>query len=81
MAHLRDQLGRLGIWRGASQVTAQLAVDVEQSGFGASRTAAWTRWRPSSAGTWRPARTISSSNCSPSRKRTQHLVTVNWRER
>jgi probable F420-dependent oxidoreductase len=35
MAHLRDRLGRFGIWRGASQVTAQLAADVEQSGFAA----------------------------------------------
>lgn len=35
MTHLPDQLGRFGIWRGASQVTAQLAADVEQSGFGA----------------------------------------------
>jgi probable F420-dependent oxidoreductase len=35
MAHLRDQLGRFGIWRGAFQVTAQLAAEVEQSGFGA----------------------------------------------
>jgi probable F420-dependent oxidoreductase len=35
MAHLRDQLGRFGIWRGAFQVTAPLAAEVEQSGFGA----------------------------------------------
>jgi probable F420-dependent oxidoreductase len=35
MAHLRDRLGRFGIWRGAFQVTAQLAAAVEQSGFGA----------------------------------------------
>ncbi len=35
MAQLRDQLGRFGVWRGAFQVTAQLAADVEQSGFGA----------------------------------------------
>lgn len=34
-AHLRDQLGRFGIWRGAFQVTAQLAADIEQLGFGA----------------------------------------------
>jgi probable F420-dependent oxidoreductase len=34
-AQLRDQLGRFGIWRGAYQVTAQLAAEVEQSGFGA----------------------------------------------
>jgi probable F420-dependent oxidoreductase len=34
-AHLRDQLGRFGIWRSAYQVTAQLAADVEQCGFGA----------------------------------------------
>ena len=35
MAELRDRLGRFGIWRTASQVTAQLAADVEQAGFGA----------------------------------------------
>jgi probable F420-dependent oxidoreductase len=34
-AHLRDQLGRFGIWRGAYAVTAQLAADIEESGFGA----------------------------------------------
>jgi probable F420-dependent oxidoreductase len=35
MAHLRDQVGRFGIWRGAFQVTARLAADVEQAGYGA----------------------------------------------
>jgi probable F420-dependent oxidoreductase len=35
MAQLRDQLGRFGIWRAAGQVTPQLAVGVEQAGFGA----------------------------------------------
>jgi probable F420-dependent oxidoreductase len=35
MTQLREQLGRYGIWRPASQVTAQLAADVEQAGFGA----------------------------------------------
>jgi probable F420-dependent oxidoreductase len=35
MAHLRDQLGRFGVWRGAFQVTAALAAAVEQAGFGA----------------------------------------------
>ena len=34
-AHLRDQLGRFGIWRGAAAVTAGLAADIEQAGFGA----------------------------------------------
>ena len=34
-AHLRNRLGRFGIWRGAFQVTAQLAADIEQLGFGA----------------------------------------------
>ena len=33
--HLRDQLGRFGIWRGAVQVTAELAARVDQLGFGA----------------------------------------------
>jgi probable F420-dependent oxidoreductase len=32
---LRDQLGRFGIWRGAYQVTATMAADIEQAGFGA----------------------------------------------
>ena len=32
---VRDRLGRFGIWRGAGQVTAQLAVDIERLGFGA----------------------------------------------
>jgi probable F420-dependent oxidoreductase len=31
----RDQLGRFGIWRGASQVTPELATSIEQLGFGA----------------------------------------------
>jgi probable F420-dependent oxidoreductase len=35
MTHLRDQVGRFGIWRGAFQVTARLAADVEQAGYGA----------------------------------------------
>jgi probable F420-dependent oxidoreductase len=35
MAQLRDKLGRFGVWRGAFQVTAELAADVEQAGFGA----------------------------------------------
>ena len=35
MAQLRDRLGRFGIWRGAFQVTAQLAAAVEECGFGA----------------------------------------------
>lgn len=35
MAQLRDQLGRWGIWRGAAQVTAQLAAGVERAGYGA----------------------------------------------
>ena len=34
MAELRERLGRFGIWRTASQVTAQLAAEVEQAGFG-----------------------------------------------
>ena len=34
-AHLRDQLGQFGIWRGAVQVTALLAAEIEQFGFGA----------------------------------------------
>jgi probable F420-dependent oxidoreductase len=34
MAQLRDQLGRFGIWRNAFRVTAQLAVDIEEAGFG-----------------------------------------------
>jgi probable F420-dependent oxidoreductase len=32
---VRDQLGRFGIWRGAGQVTAQLAAGIENLGFGA----------------------------------------------
>jgi probable F420-dependent oxidoreductase len=31
----RDHLGRFGIWRGASQATPELAVGIEQFGFGA----------------------------------------------
>jgi probable F420-dependent oxidoreductase len=34
MTQLRDQLGRFGIWRGAWQVTADLAVAVERAGYG-----------------------------------------------
>jgi probable F420-dependent oxidoreductase len=34
-AHLRDRLGRFGIWRGAYQVTAGLAAEIERCGFGA----------------------------------------------
>jgi probable F420-dependent oxidoreductase len=33
--HLRDQLGRFGIWRGAYQLTAGLAAEIERCGFGA----------------------------------------------
>ncbi|HUK70258.1 MAG TPA: LLM class F420-dependent oxidoreductase [Streptosporangiaceae bacterium] len=33
--HVRDHLGRFGIWRGASQLTPGLAVALEQFGFGA----------------------------------------------
>ena len=33
--HLRDQLGKFGIWRGAYQVTAGMAAGIEQAGFGA----------------------------------------------
>jgi probable F420-dependent oxidoreductase len=33
--HLRGRLGRFGIWRGAFAVTAPLAADIEQCGFGA----------------------------------------------
>ena len=32
---LRDQLGRFGIWRGAYHVTAKMAAEIEQAGFGA----------------------------------------------
>jgi probable F420-dependent oxidoreductase len=35
MAQLRDQLGRFGIWRAASQTTPELAAGIEQLGFGA----------------------------------------------
>jgi probable F420-dependent oxidoreductase len=35
MTQLRDRLGRWGVWRGAAQVTLQLAAEVEQAGFGA----------------------------------------------
>src|SRR5450759_5232063 len=31
----RDHLGRFGVWRGASQVTPELALAIEQAGFGA----------------------------------------------
>lgn len=34
-AQLRDQLGQWGIWRGAFQLTADLAVSLEEYGFGA----------------------------------------------
>lgn len=33
--HVRDHLGRFGIWRSASQVTPELAVGLERLGFGA----------------------------------------------
>jgi probable F420-dependent oxidoreductase len=32
--NLRDQLGRFGIWRGAPQLTAELAAEIERLGFG-----------------------------------------------
>jgi probable F420-dependent oxidoreductase len=32
--HVRDHLGRFGIWRGAGQVTPELAASLEQLGFG-----------------------------------------------
>ena len=35
MTQLRDRLGRWGVWRGAAQVTPQLAAEVERAGFGA----------------------------------------------
>jgi probable F420-dependent oxidoreductase len=34
-ADLRDQLGRFGIWRGAHELTAGLAAEIERCGFGA----------------------------------------------
>ncbi len=34
-AQLRDQLGQWGIWRGAHQLTGELAAAIEQCGFGA----------------------------------------------
>ncbi len=34
-AQLRDQLGRWGIWRGAYQLTGELAASLEEYGFGA----------------------------------------------
>jgi probable F420-dependent oxidoreductase len=34
MAQLRDRLGRFGVWRGAYEVTPQLAAGVERAGFG-----------------------------------------------
>jgi len=33
-AHLRERLGRFGIWRSAYQATAQLAADIERCGYG-----------------------------------------------
>jgi probable F420-dependent oxidoreductase len=33
--HVRDHLGRFGIWRGGSQLTPELAAGIEQLGFGA----------------------------------------------
>jgi probable F420-dependent oxidoreductase len=35
MAHLRDRLGRFGVWRPGPQVTAELAARLEEAGFGA----------------------------------------------
>ena len=35
MTQLRERLGRWGVWRGAAQVTPQLAAEVERAGFGA----------------------------------------------
>ncbi len=35
MTQLRDRLGHWGVWRGAYQVTPQLAAEVERAGFGA----------------------------------------------
>jgi probable F420-dependent oxidoreductase len=35
MAQLRDQLGHWGVWRGAYQLTPQLAAAIEQAGIGA----------------------------------------------
>ena len=33
--HVRDHLGRFGVWRSAGQVTPELAAEIEQLGFGA----------------------------------------------
>jgi probable F420-dependent oxidoreductase len=33
--HVREQLGRFGIWRGAGQLTPELAAGIERAGFGA----------------------------------------------
>src|ERR1035437_5338061 len=33
--HAREHLGRFGIWRGASQLTPELAAGIERAGFGA----------------------------------------------
>ncbi len=33
--HARDHLGRIGVWRSASEVTPELAADLERLGFGA----------------------------------------------
>ncbi len=33
--HWRERLGRFGVWRGVTQVTPDLAADLERSGFGA----------------------------------------------
>ena len=32
--HVRDHLGRFGVWRGGSQLTPELAAAIEQSGYG-----------------------------------------------
>lgn len=34
MTHLRDRVGRFGIWRSASEVTPELATGIESSGYG-----------------------------------------------
>src|SRR6266851_449757 len=33
--HVRDHLGRFGVWRSGGQVTPELAAEIEQLGFGA----------------------------------------------
>ena len=33
--HVREHLGQFGVWRGASQLTPELAVGIERAGFGA----------------------------------------------